>query len=112
MKGIRLSTFDLTLNNFDGFGFTLLHFSFDIEKIITISKGGSLLHLSFRKHHDYGGIEWKFHLNLFYFLQIHKTIKVIKPKRNSCFECGKLFDHEPVKVNEQGHKFCSKWCSE
>lgn len=112
MKGIRIEIFNLILNKFDGFGFTLLHFSFDIEKLITISNGGSLLHISFRKHFDSGGIEWKFHLNLCYALEVHKVIKTIKPKRNNCWECGELFDHEPFKVDEDGHKFCNKWCSE
>lgn len=116
IKGIRFSLFSIDLTKFDGYGFTLINLGIDTLKKITITKGGSLIHISFRKHYEYKGIMWKIHLNLFFFYQLHKTIKIIKEPENYCMYCEEYFIHEPFKiikskhVKENLHKYCSEEC--
>lgn len=110
--GVRLKFLDIDLNSFNGFGVTLLNVSYDISKVITISKGGSLFFISAKKHFDYGGIEWKLHLNLLFTLRRDFVLKTIKPKRNSCWECGNYFDHTPYSIGKNNEMYCSKHCAE
>jgi len=116
IDGFSLSVFKLNLTKFDGYGFTILNITTDIFKNITISKGGSLFHLSFRKHHEYKGIMWKIHLNFLFYFQLHKTIKTIKESENYCMDCKEYFTHKPfIEIQspyQKGHihKYCSEEC--
>lgn len=116
IEGFSLSLLKLNLTKFDGYGITIFHLGMDIFNKITIGKGGSLFHLSFRKHYEYKGINWKIHLNLLFFFQLHKIIKVIKPTQNYCMECEEYFVHEPFGIEipsynkNTTHKYCSEEC--
>lgn len=115
-KGLKVSLFEINLTSFDGYGFTILNLGWDIFNKITISDCGSFLHLSIRKHHEYKGVNWKIHLNLFFFFQLHKIIKVIVPTQNYCIECKEYFTHEPFGIEVPSynkntvHKYCSEEC--
>lgn len=116
INGFRFSLFEIKLTNFDGYGFTILNIGIDTVPNITITKGGSLFHLSFRKHHEYKGLNWKIHLNLLFHFQLHKIIKVIVPTQNYCIECEEYFVHEPFAIKKASFdknvtlKYCSKDC--
>ena len=85
MEGIKLEIAELTLNKFDGYGITLLSFEIDFNKVITVSKGGSLFHFSICKNYQGKVQVIRLNFGLFYFIHVRKIIKIIKPKYNIDF---------------------------
>ena len=110
MEGVKFSTLDLTLNKFDGYGISIFSIEIDFKKIITISKGGSLFHFSICKRYEDKQQDLRLNFGILFFINIHKTIKVLKPQMIKCDNCDE-FTNIIYAENIQNVycKDCEKW---
>lgn len=86
---ISITAFELTFNNFDGYGFSLFN-------IHTGNFSGSLLHFSLRKTYKDKGEILKMNLNIFFIFAIYRILKIIKPPQNYCETCEDYFFRKTI----------------